>query len=818
MRKSQSEISSRQSSAVASVLDIHAEVFVSVAFARPYNDPKWKNARVTAREMITGTMAKDVQVVSAAITQLCRLLAGRETVVSSCSIRQQIWAKSYDSLQSNDFDGISTMISIVARSAHLDTLNRKPFIPTVQKVQSSESLNPLVVLDDINRSLTVIRSGFLDTLSKCANYNVSTAILDLLRRPSVVKDVMVLMLSPIEDLQVAAQTLVGQAFDVDVRLDCFRALLENLPDAALDGLFEFLETFIHYSPVVPEACSLSKSLVRCLTDIIEVLCTGHDGLLHNDRFLRTTDKNGPASALPKLWALMAKSITVIFKRTPLWSTYFENEDMIVWMRDALIFGRDMLAQRRVIESAGVLAAEQASRLEASRSRKSSPLGQKMVNDLQEVLPELARWLRLTDEELLHQSFALLQSLLECFRESDILPASTSIAKLNKHIDDARKKDPNRPQTRLDSTRLSKLEDALAAFDDEDEDIQIISHTVPASRDMVVKLSDTKTKSALTQTASKRETSAHPRHGAVAPKTLTALPSSKMNFTARDQQKLDKDVSLPTFRRQEKLPMPRTSTTAIQPLVGRPTDAGPKETKESSSSDDEESDEEESQTGLAALGKFQQSPKIRKPAERRQVKMLDIQSKEKKPVNVRLNLRQDARRTALRLKPDISGLHRALLSWDYDHVGPEPPISGEKLKLVHVPDKFSDHNVYRSIFEPLLLMECWSQIVQSKDENQEIRDCMITSRQFIDDWLDLEVSISEPVPKDWYLSETDVVLLRHLDGKGSTIAKVRSYQAMPHRIQAGLRSLVNHNKADLGLHINSSWRLSKVFRYVLNLVH
>jgi len=482
----------------------------------------------------------------------------------------------------------------------------------------------------------------------------------------------------------------------------------------------------------------------------------------------------------------------------------------------------MLAQRRVIESAGVLAAEQASTLKASGSRKSSPLGQKMVNDLQEVLPELARWLRLTDEELLHQSFALLQSLLECFRESDIPPAATSIAKLNKHIDDARKKDPKRPQTRLDSTRLSKLEDALATFDDEDEDIQIISHIVPASRDTVAKLSDTKTKSVLTHTASKREPSTYTRHGAVAPKT--ALPSSKVNFTARDQQKLDKDVSLPTFRRQEKLPMPRTSTVAIQPLAGRPTDAGPKSddtkketTEYSSSSDEEESDEEESQTGLAALGKFQRSPKIRKPAERRQVKLLDIHSKGKKPVNVRLNQRQDARRIALRLKPDISDLHRALLSWDYDHVGPEPPISGEKLKLVHVPDKFSDHNVYRSIFEPLLLMECWSQIVQSKDENQEVCDCMITSRQFIDHWLDLDVSISEPVPKDWYLSETDVVLLRHLDGKGSTIAKVRSYRAMPHGIQAGLRSLANHSKGDLGLHINSSWQLSKIFRYVLGMV-
>ena len=811
---------------MTSVLDIHAEVFVSVAIARSYNDPKWKNARVAVREMITGTLTKDVLAISAAITQLCRLLAGRETVVPSCSIRRQIWAKSYESFQTNDFEGISMMISIVAQSAHLDVLNKKAFIPALHKAQVTKSSSPVeIVLDEINCSLAIIRGGFLDTISKCANYNISTAVLDFLRRPGVVKNVMVLMLSPVEDLQVAAQTLVGQAFDVDVRLDCFRALLENLPNAALEGIFEFLDTFVQYSPVVPEACSLSKSLVRCLTDIIEVLCAGHDGLLHNDRFLRVSDKSGPASALPKLWTLMAKSITVIFKRTPLWSTYFENEDMIVWMRDALIFGRDMLAQRMVIESAGVLAADQPSNVDTLKPKKSSQLRQQMVNDLQEVLPELARWLRLTDEELLHQSFALLQSLLECFCESHILPASTSIAKLNKHIDDARKKDPSRPQTRLDSTRLSKLEDALAAFDDED-DVQIISHIVPPPKqqDGVSRHSDSKAKSSLAQTIFKQSASADLRQIAVAQKASAARPLPKVNFATKNQQRLDKDISLSTFRRQEPL-MSRTSSAISQQSIGTWSDAGPKidsttkkePTEESSSSSDSESDEEESQTGLAALGKFQRSPKIKKPAERRQVKLLDVHSRVKISVNDRLDHRQDARRTALRLKPDISGLHRALLSWDYDHVGPEPPISGAKLKLANVPDKFSDHTLYRSIFEPLLLLECWSQIVQSKDEKQESCDCKITSRQFIDDWLDLDVSISEPAPKDWYLAETDVVLLRHLDGKGCILAKVRSYQAMPYGIQSGLRSLVNNNKGDPGLHINSIWRLSKVFRYATDLL-
>jgi senataxin len=306
--------------------------------------------------------------------------------------------------------------------------------------------------------------------------------------------------------------------------------------------------------------------------------------------------------------------------------------------------------------------------------------------------------------------------------------------------------------------------------------------------------------------------------ALVPQVPTARPSSK-TISVHDQLRFNAAGSFPTFRRQEHLSLTGTSKVpARQPVDGRSDTASRTEsvskkqqTEELSSSSEESDEEEESQTGLAALGKFQRSPKVRRPAERRQVKMLDVPGKGRGPVNDRLNQRNDARRIALRLKPDISGLHRALLSWDYDHVGPEPPTSGEKPKLVRVPDRFADHKLYHSIFEPLLLLECWSQIVQSKDQKQEICDCKISSRQFINDWVDLDISISELVPKDWYLAETDVVLLRHLDGKKSVLAKVQSYKAMPYGIQATLRSLVNRSKGDPGLEINSSWRLSKVFR-------
>ncbi|KAF8843323.1 hypothetical protein BDN67DRAFT_945625 [Paxillus ammoniavirescens] len=780
VRKAQTEDLSRHRSVISSVLDIHANVFISVAFSRQYADGKWKSARSAARDLVTASLAQDVREMVGAVSQSCEFLAGRTDTFSVCSVREQMWKKTYDSLQTNDADGAASILGVVAQYSHLDVLNSRAYKPVLSKP------NAQVAFDAINRSLHIMRQGFIDTISKFAHYNQPSFLRDVLRRSDVARDVMTLMLSPIDDIQTAAKTLVGQAFDVDVRLDCFRALLSNLPDPSFAGVFDFLEKFTRHAPLVTEACSLSKSLVQCLTDIIEVLCSSPDGLLHSNAFLRPADVQGPAAQLPQLWALMTQSITVIFKRTPLWADFFDIPEMTVWMRDALIFGRDMLAQWKVMESAAVTAAGGESSL-TKKPAKLSRVGKRMMNDLQPVLPELARWLRLSDEELLHQSFALIQTVLECFRSTDVSPSEAGLAKLNKHVEDARKKTDGALRTRLDSTRISKLEDALAAFES-DDDIEIISVTTFQSRASAPTPKDAKPAKQEVQTR------------------LKPLPPPPPAKPARvDRSKLDAPA-FPTFRRTEATAIPGPSRLPPAPL---PKSAPKVIPSAPLSSSDSESDDGEDAKGLAALGKFQKSPKIQKPAERRQVKMLDVTNQGKNAAIERINRRDDARRRAMRLKPDISGLHRALLSWNYDHEGPDPPMQEPKTKLLHVPDKFADHRQYLSVFEPLLLLECWAQVMQSKEQTQESYDCKICSKQFTDDFVDLETTIFEALHKDWRLSETDVVLLRHPDGKKSLLAKTQSYRTTPLGAQMTLRCFIPTG-GDPGLQINSIWSLKKVF--------
>lgn len=781
------------------VIDIHTDIIVSVALSRTYNDENWKNARASARSLVSNALNRDIERVSSVMTSLCATLAEVtnklpvKTKIHEFLIRTQMWTKIYQVMQTNDIDGLVAIISILARAAHIDKLSEKPYATTFSIADVAEGcMTPKAAFDAINTAIGTFSDGFLPAMTQFGDYNVSTSGFNALQQRGAAKDVMLLLLSPVSQIQAAAKSLISLAFDIDGRQECFRALLENLPDGSFEGIIDFLTAFVQFAPVVPEACSLSGSLVRCFTDIIEALCASATGLLRDTSFVRPNDEHGPAAQLPQLWTLMTKSLSVIFKRCPSWSIFFENEEMILWMRDALIFGRDMLAQWRVIAKAA------SSRLSGSvKPNKLSSVGKKMVNSLQEVLPELARWLRLTDEELLHQSFSLIQSLLDVFRDTGIPPSSEGLAKLTKHLESA-KKDKSKTTTRLDSSRLSALANAIASF--EEDDVEIVSATLGSSSKKDVKLEEPRPerKPTLTKTHEAK------------PQQVRLPNRLSSYFTEDDQRRLDAASSIPTWKKSGATSAGVGISSNLKALKIKDESTPSSRPVTSSESDDSDSGDEEHRGGLAALAKFQKSPRIKKMADRRQIKTFEIAGI-KDAVRERLerrNRQEEARRVALRMKPNLSGLHKALLSWNYNHDGPMPP--GEKLDVSYVPDTFKDYNDYYRVFGPLLLIECWAQICQAKDEQQEVYNVKIGGRGFVDDWLDIEVAFVGDLKREWYLAETDVVLLRNPSNQKCMMAKTQSYKRGPQGAQATLRCVIKTD-GDPGPQVATVWFLSKIFR-------
>ena len=786
--------------------------FVSVAYSRTYNSSEWATARTSVRILLAQLLKIDGQNISTTIIQLSGAPSQCDLEITAPDVRKQSWPKIFASILPNDSHATSTIISIAAQFAHLNPLTENAFAQVLSKQGSKAK----VAFNYVNGALKVLQTGYSEVISKYANYNTPAATEALLRRNGVAKDVTILMLCPSEDLQGAAQSLVGQAFDADVRVECFHAMLRNLTSDALEGIFTFLETFKTYATTVPEACDISKALVRCLTDVIEVLCSSPDSLLLDDEFLRSDKGTGLRLALPKFWTLMTESISVIFKRTPAWSVYFEAEDMIRWMRDALIFGRDMLAQWRTFSAATSCTDSLSSQKPSGPTL--SRIGKKMIDDLQQFLPELTKWLRLTDEELLHQSFALLQSLLDCFKKTGVRPSEIGVQKLTRHIEGSRNKDA-KTQTRLDSSRILKLEDTLAAFEDDDDDIVFISRSRP-SKTTQQKLPTDKRLSVDTPTVSSRRTKPIDTKLPVLPKVPSgqSLPQRHAGyFTPKDEERLSKESCMPRLQQ-----IASSSSRHVQSKDSRHSSPAEKTPPSSDDSSDEGSGRER---GLAALGKVQRPLHMKKPAERRQTKLLEIPALQENSALRRMRERDNPRKRALRMKPDISGLHRTILSWAYDHSGPDPPSTGSKAPLVRIPDRFSNYCHFQSVFEPLLFLECWAQILQSKEESTEMFESKVMSRQFVDDFVDYDLAILGPVKKGWWLSETDIILLRQAGGKQSVMAKVLNFKVnmfgqqhasqngpagAQHAIQVSARCYFG-TRGDFGLQIGTTVQIGKVLR-------
>ena len=811
-KRARTESSTQQINIFAHVLDIHSSAFVSAAFDRRYSKDSWYEARKGSRELVRTALINDTRDVADAITKLSKRLTDSGQELAVPSIRKQMWKEMYDKLGGSDVDGLAVIIAVQGSSAHMDSLAQKPFRDLAKRVGGNAVENTVTAIDD---ALAAFRSGLLHAVSKFANYTTSTVVLDLLKAPGIIRDIMALMLSPIEDNQMAAQTLIGQAFDVDARQDCFRALLENLPRASFDGIFDVLEKFTRYTALVPEACSLSKSIVRCMTDVIEVLCSSENGLLRRSSYLKKgVDGHSTAEDLPKWWKLMVSSISIIFRKTPGWSLFFGTKEMVEWMRDALIFGRDMLAQWRVIESAALAASPEAATLKPGQM---SRLGRRMVGDLKEVLVELGKWLRLTDEELLYQSFALLETLLGCFKDTAISPPEEAIRKFTKTINDARNKDPNRPQTRLDAARILRLENALAAFKDDDDEVEIVSG--PAKEDSDVEILDgpppPKTVNQrlmdASRAAGKGKADSQKLNLSVGFTTASAAikDQSISKFFSKESKESNKD----RIKAKERKDLPsRPTVPARKPSILPPKLQPP---PPSQSSSDGSSDGSAEETGFAAFGDLQRKPSPkkrpitieRKPIERRGIQLMDLPGGNA-AFRSRLNRRDESRRTQMRLKPDISGFHRVLLSWNYDHEGQEPPFVGQKPRYMHVVDRFSGFDQYGKIFEPLLMMECWAQIVKSKDDPGDSFSCTVSNRQYVDDWIDVDIGITGQ-PKEWTLAETDVVLLREQEGNKSVLCKAQVYKVSPF---GGCTATVRCvSRQDPGLTSGTKWNISKVFR-------
>jgi senataxin len=405
---------------MSDTMGIHATFITTVALRRvEYPDPIWTEARSASRGLLRQIFRADGKDVVESMLGMAviatterrrtrKMKAGKAvpppvpvTRLHLASVRRELWKMTYDTLSSSDVDGVAVLIRSIASFAHIEKLDR-------HGSWSSKDLTEVITdekwtsgIRAINNALQVSRENFPRIMESLALQPDISLLRGLWALEGVPKAAVILLLSPAEEIHIPVISLIQQSFDdVDDRGDCFRVLLEKYPSQAMDGLQDFLHSFILTAQQTPESCSLAKWLVRCFTDVLDALCQpsrSSDALLQSEEFLSAYDGTSMARRVAELWQLMTTGLAVIFKRTQDWAPYFENSVMVDWMRDALIFGRQMAEHIRSFEAAAL--GHSASRLADGGSEspvKMSSVGKKLVRGLDMVLKDLVSWLRLTE--------------------------------------------------------------------------------------------------------------------------------------------------------------------------------------------------------------------------------------------------------------------------------------------------------------------------------------------------------------------------------------------------------------------------------------
>ena len=173
----------------------------------------------------------------------------------------------------------------------------------------------------------------------------------------------------------------------------------------------------------------------------------------------------------------------------------------------------------------------------------------------------------------------------------------------------------------------------------------------------------------------------------------------------------------------------------------------------SSGSDTESEDELDHELFGSSAKVPKSSIARQEYNASKAQQVKMQAPVKKTRQVRT-----AKDMRARLAPDLSALHKTILSWDFFHNGDFPPNSNRDNYSL-VTSSFRTPVDYQNTFEPLLILEAWQAFLKSKEEgyfkNFEIK---VANRLTVDSFIELSTTMDIADGKALGISEADIILL------------------------------------------------------------
>lgn len=643
----------------------------------------------------------------------------------------------------------------------------------------------------------------------------------------------------------AAVNLIKNVSGQSGRKEAISHLLISFPDVTLYGLSW---SFRRISNM--KTFASAPRMLKTGTDVLNVLCDSQTGIL---RTREVPAEDSAASrkkfSLRKLWEYQWQALTTIFEETDNWHQRGHDRNlMIEFCRDTIQFADLLFDQYSVFISA-------------------TQEKEQMIQSPTRTMTGMVKWLRLKDEYLKTTLVGLVGKLLRRLGELGVTTVSQmALSFIEAVAVDSSIKTMLTPQEKAElvraleaysgksititpTTSKKKKQTSITTFtqatssprpsDKEDEFEGDISDQVLMELSGSVELNKVRLAAqAREKTKAQAKTPAKSLALRGAEKALPSLqkpgkgpvkqPPAVDVESFREKREREREAK----KKRDQLELARLKKNIPARGVGEHTagkgsglgGVGAKRNDHTavdsmmvSSGSESESDNED------ALGREQlgSKPDAVKAYEESRLQSLKKRGPIKKVKQVRSS--KDMR---ARLAPDLSSLHRSLLSWDYFSTGDLPPNSG-RTDYSLVSNTFRDHADYQSTFEPLLILEAWQGFQASKEENNgnsKSFEVKVSNRLTVDSFV--EVSTAMPIPdvRDLGIGEADIILLSkankptsdpnapHCLARIHSIRRKRGEVEVSYRLNSGISliSLISPGVTLFGVKITSLTPLEREY--------
>lgn len=572
-----------------------------------------------------------------------------------------------------------------------------------------------------------------------------------------------------------AVVLIKNVSGQSARRDAISHLLQSFFTTTMYGLSWSFRRISNMKTFAP-----APRMLHTGTDIVDILCDTQTGML---RTRKLADRREVLS-LQKLWEYLWQALTTIFNETETWHLRGNDKSvMLEFCRDSMQFA-DLLFDQYSVFIGAVVDAD---------PNQDKPARENFLKPPTATMSAMVKWLRLKDEYLATTLVGLVAKLLRLLGELSVTAVKddalgfiegVAVKSTIKTILTPREKAElvraleayyKKPVVTASTAGLKK-QSMITSFakptevsatsspkspSDDEFDESAVSDNVLMQLSRSVELNKERVATENKKKAEKAAKSlpAIPKPAAPAP---LKPPSNVLSFREkREKEKEAKKKRDMTELARVKKSLPARGVaeqtaeqgSGLSGIGVKGKDHTPAESMMVSSGSESESESEDELDKELFGAKASSKPDAVRAYEESKRMSLKQQGPIKKVKQAR-----SVKDMRARLAPDLSSLHRTILSWDYFANGDLPPNSGTT-DYTLVSHSFRDPVEYQKTFEPLLILEAWQGFQSSKEEGSfKPFEVKVATRLSVDSFVEVSTTMPATEVKDFGLGEADIVLL------------------------------------------------------------